>query len=211
MLLQYKPLRVPRCSCTLLQPRVWTLITVSYCRLSHSSSTTVSTNSTILPMGAQSLFPLNLRGNAISRLHWVMCSAILHGCAPPCSPGSSPATAWSCSGWPKGQTATESLGLQTYLQRCGRGGLVWGSSILRWEPPWGTLHISPPKGVRTKYTVIPCLSQKHCSQHRAWCWIVTAKSRNKTKPVGSWDLVAFSFTSLQRDHSFLYRIYSALS
>lgn len=145
MLLQYKPLRVPRCSCTLLQPGGWTLITVRFCRLSHSSSTTMSTNSTILPVGAQSLFPPNLRGNTIFTLHWVMCSAILRGCAPPCSSGSSPATARSCSGWPKGQTATKSLRLQTHLQRCGQGGFVWGSSILSWEPPRGTLHISPPR------------------------------------------------------------------
>lgn len=60
-------------------------------------------------------------------------------------------------------------------------------------------------------TLIPCLSQKHCSQHQARCLIVTAKSRKKTKPMGIWDLVVFSSIGLQRDHSFLYRIYSALS
>lgn len=59
-------------------------------------------------------------------------------------------------------------------------------------------------------TLLSHLSQKHRSQHRAWCLIVTAKSRKKTKPTGNWDLVVFSFIGLQRDHSFLYRIYSAL-
>lgn len=78
-------------------------------------------------------------------------------------------------------------------------------------PPWASMRnlaYFSPKGCEN-WVYSPCHSQKHCSHHRALCWIETAKSRKKNKPTGSRYLVVFSFTGLQRDHSFLYHIYSA--
>lgn len=170
----------------------------------------MSTNSTILPVGAQSLFPSNLRGNIMPSLYQVMCSAI------PCR----------CTqillSW---QLTSSSKELQC------------DPRATPLPNPWSSKHISKGVAKVGLYEEAPSdtknLHEKPCIFLPQKVWELSTLSspvfpRNtvastghdaglkqqspvkKPKPTGSWDLVVFSFTGLQRDHSFLYCIYSAL-
>lgn len=129
-------------------------------------------------MEAQSPFPSNLRGNTMPSLHWVMCSAIPRRCAHPALLAAHQQQHRAAVGWPRARPLPNPWGSKHISKGVAKVGLcqeaLSPTESLREEP-----CIFLPQRVWELSTLIPCLSQKHCSQHRAWCLIVTAKSRKK--------------------------------